>query len=80
MSEVQELKKTVKQLQSADNEQVRTFLYVNPFTFILLILLTFSQDILSLLTVLKQQKHVTEAILRVGVAPMIFFSISNLVA
>ncbi|KIM44134.1 hypothetical protein M413DRAFT_443179 [Hebeloma cylindrosporum] len=42
MSEVQELKKTVKQLQSADTEQ----------------------DILSLLTVLKQHKHVTEAILR----------------
>lgn len=53
---------------------------MNPFTFILLIFLTFSQDILFLLTSLKEQKHVTEAVLRVGVAPMIFFSISNLVA
>jgi len=33
MTDVQELKKTVKQLQSADNEQVRIdFLYVNPPT------------------------------------------------
>ena len=67
---VVELKKTVKQLQSAVNEQVCLISYVNPVIFPVLI--NSSQEILSILNTLKP-RHVTENILRVGVARPFFF-------
>ncbi len=69
MSDVLELKKTVKQLQSAANDQVCLSRAISVYPSCPLIgFFLSSQEVIAILETLKH-KHVTEAILRVGVAP-----------
>ncbi len=65
MADPVELRKLVKQLQSAPTPAVRTNLpMMNPFS-LYLCSHPFFQDILGVLSILKDQQNVTEAVLRV---------------
>jgi len=70
MSEVVELKKLVKDLQSATTVQVCQFYPLNvfPFIFIFELIDPLRQERVSILQLLKKNFQVNEAILRVGIS------------
>jgi hypothetical protein len=72
MTDPAELKKLVKQLQSAPSDEVIDFFYSVLFTFTHFLLLL--QEIIDVLRILKKDFEVNEAVLRVSL-PRVFFGL-----
>jgi hypothetical protein len=74
MSDAVELKKLVKQLQTASNNEVRVISTKSLCQVRSVLISVFFQDITTILRTLKKDYKVNEAILRVGVARRFFFA------
>ena len=68
MSDIVELKRLVKQLQSPSTAQVRANVHLCRVHVFSLLANAFPQELLGILTLLKKNWEVNETILRVGVA------------